>query len=64
MFKIGDYVVNAKNVEIISVENEREREKIYKDILKTCNPRSMVSVIKTLNHSSDHAEYRIDSIRL
>ena len=37
-----------KNVEILSVENEREREKIYKDILKTCNPRSMVSVIKTL----------------
>ena len=60
MFKIGDYVVNGKNgvcsiediqeinmIEALSVENKKEREKIYKNILKTCDPKSMVSIIKT-----------------
>ena len=65
MFKIGDYVVNAKNgvcyiedVQEISIsgenkdyyllipQNERERESVYKNILKTCDPKSRIKYQK------------------
>lgn len=37
-----------KTIKVLSVENERERESVYKNILKTCDPKSMVSIVKTI----------------
>ena len=37
-----------KDIDEISIENERERENVYKEILNSRDPELMVSIIKTL----------------
>lgn len=41
-------IENIKNIDEAYVENEKEREKIYKDVLNSRDPQRLVGIIKTL----------------
>ena len=41
-------IKKMKDIEEISIENEKERERVYKEILNSRNPELLVSIIKTL----------------
>ena len=36
------------NIEELWVENEKERERLYKEVIASCDPKRLVSIIKTL----------------
>lgn len=39
---------SVKNINETYIENEKEREKIYKTAVSSCNPQKLVGIIKTL----------------
>lgn len=43
-----DFIKTIKLVEEIYVENEKEREKIYKEAINSCDPKRLIGIIKTL----------------
>ncbi len=43
-----DVIKSIKSVEVTYVENDKEREKIFREALSSCDPKRLVSIIKTL----------------
>lgn len=41
-------IESIKNINETYIENEKEREKIYKDAINSCNPQKLVGIIKNL----------------
>lgn len=46
--KISDLLDEINDIDSIWIENDKERERIYKDVVKSCEPKQLVSIIKTL----------------
>ncbi len=43
-----DVIKSIKSVEVTYVENDKEREKIFREALTSCDPGRLVSIIKTI----------------
>ncbi len=46
--EIKELLDDIKNIDSVWVENEKEREKIYRDAVRSCDPRVLVGTLKTL----------------
>lgn len=43
-----EFIQSIKNIEETYLENEKEREKFYKEVIASRNPKRLVGIIKTL----------------
>lgn len=46
--EVWKLIKEIKAVEEAFVENEKERERIYRDAITSCNPRRLIGIMKTL----------------
>ena len=42
------FIKEINTVEEVLIENEKEREKLYKEAINSCNPKCLVSILKEL----------------
>ena len=43
-----ELIGEIKTIDVIFIENERERERIFKEAINSCEPKQLVSIIKSL----------------
>ena len=43
-----ELIKDIPNIEEICIENEKQREEKYKEAIRECNPKKLVSIIKTM----------------
>lgn len=43
-----EFIKEIRNIDEVYIENEKEREKTYKEALSSCDPKRLVGIIKTL----------------
>lgn len=46
--EITDLISNINEIDSVWIENDKERERIYKNALKSCEPKLLIGIIKTL----------------